>query len=179
MDVSLLRSPRVLGEELSCFSPTTKSQSHYSIKSDNTECSSFEDSASHGATDDRRPLSLSSLRTLLPPSVALRGKKRWIFSSQTIIIYFFVNLISHDFLSSLNLAKIILCVFPKCVPWPTSRKDGLTTYVSLSAQGVYTNTVVVQHHPVIQRKGDRAVQLFCFFETGDKLVTNSYDVLAE
>ena len=46
-------------------------------------------------------------------------------------------------------------------------------------QGVYTNTVVVQHHPVIQRKGDRAVQLFCFFETGDKLVTNSYDVLAE
>ena len=51
--------------------------------------------------------------------------------------------------------------------------------MSLSAQGVYTNTVVVQHHPVIQRKGDRAVQLFCFFETGDKLVTNSYDVLAE
>ena len=46
-------------------------------------------------------------------------------------------------------------------------------------QGVYSNTVVVQHHPVIQRKGDRAVQLFCFFETGDKLVTNSYDVLAE
>ena len=46
-------------------------------------------------------------------------------------------------------------------------------------QGVYTNTVVVQHHPVIQRKGDRAVQLFCFFEAGDKLVTNSYDVLAE
>ena len=46
-------------------------------------------------------------------------------------------------------------------------------------QGVYPNTIVVQHHPVIQRKGDRAVQLFCFFETGDKLVTNSYDVLAE
>ena len=73
-----------------------------------------------------------------------------------------------------NLANIILCV-----PWPTSSEDGQTTYESLSTQGVYTNTVVVQHHPVIQRKGDRAVQLFCFFETGDKLVTNSYDVLAE
>merc|ERR1719474_1965197 len=46
-------------------------------------------------------------------------------------------------------------------------------------RGVYSNVVVVQHHPVIQRKGDRAVQLFCFFETGDKLVTNSYDVLAD
>ena len=74
-----------------------QSQSHYSIKSDNTECSSFEDSASHEATDDRRPLSLSSLRTLLPPSVALRGKKRWIFSFQTIIKYFLFNQISHDF----------------------------------------------------------------------------------
>ena len=181
MDVSLLRSPRVLGEELSCFSPTTKSQSHYSIKSDNTECSSFEDSASHEATDDRRPLSLSSLRTLLPPSVAWRGKRRWIFSSQTIILYFLFNRISHDFLSSrlLDLANIILCVFPKYVQWTTSGEDGQTTYESLSTQGVYTNTVVVQHHPVIQRKGDRAVQLFCFFETGDKLVTNSYDVLAE
>ena len=145
--------------------------------STNTECSLFEDSASHEATDDRRPLSLSSLRTLLPPSVAWRGKKRWIFSdSQTIIIYFLFNQISHDFLSYRlsNLANIILCV-----QWPTSGEDGQTTYEILSTQGVYTNTVVVQHHPVIQRKGDRAVQLFCFFETGDKLVTNSYDVLAE
>lgn len=46
-------------------------------------------------------------------------------------------------------------------------------------RGVYSNVVVVQHHPVIQRKGDRAVQLFCYFETGDKVVTNSYDVLAD
>lgn len=51
--------------------------------------------------------------------------------------------------------------------------------VERKEEGVYSNTVVVQHHPVIQRKGDRAVQLFCFFETGDKLVTNSYDVLAD
>ena len=38
--------------------------------------------------------------------------------------------------------------------------------------------VVVQHHPVLQRKGDKAVQLFCFFAAQDKVVTNSYDVLA-
>ena len=136
----------------------------------------FEDSASREATDDGRPPSLSSLRTLLPPSVALRGKKRWIFPSRTIIKYFLLNLISHDFLSYRlsNLVNIILCV-----QWSTSGEGGLPTYEILSTQGVYTNTVVVQHHPVIQRKGDRAVQLFCFFETGDKLVTNSYDVLAE
>ena len=51
--------------------------------------------------------------------------------------------------------------------------------VSREEGGVYSSVVVVQHHPVIQRKGDRAVQLYCFFETGDKTVTNSYDVLAE
>ena len=39
--------------------------------------------------------------------------------------------------------------------------------------------VVVQHHPVLQRKGDKAVQLYCYFTTRDKLVTNSYDVLAD
>eukprot|EP00090_Calanus_glacialis_P030486 TRINITY_DN4919_c0_g1_i1.p1 TRINITY_DN4919_c0_g1~~TRINITY_DN4919_c0_g1_i1.p1 ORF type:complete len:724 (-),score=176.09 TRINITY_DN4919_c0_g1_i1:269-2440(-) len=51
--------------------------------------------------------------------------------------------------------------------------------VEREERGVYSNVVVVQHHPVIQRKGDRAVQLFCYFETGDKVVTNSYDVLAD
>ena len=51
--------------------------------------------------------------------------------------------------------------------------------VQREERGVYSNVIVVQHHPVIQRKGDRAVQLFCYFETGDKVVTNSYDVLAE
>ena len=44
---------------------------------------------------------------------------------------------------------------------------------------MYSNVIVIQHHPVIQRKGDRAIQLYCYFETGDKVVTNSYDVLSE
>ena len=63
--------------------------------------------------------------------------------------------------------------------------------------------VVVQHHPVLQRKGDKvssvlyyciimtiiklylcilycqAVQLLCYFAAQDKVVTNNYDVLAE
>ncbi|XP_023343636.1 uncharacterized protein LOC111713076 isoform X2 [Eurytemora carolleeae] len=46
-------------------------------------------------------------------------------------------------------------------------------------KGVYSNVVVIQHHPVIQRKGDRAIQLFCYFETGTKVVTNSYNVLSD
>ena len=47
-------------------------------------------------------------------------------------------------------------------------------------EGVFTNTIVVQHHPIIQQKGDRAIKLYCFFEiTGDKVVTNSYDVISE
>ena len=46
-------------------------------------------------------------------------------------------------------------------------------------EGAYSMVVVVQHHPVIQRVGDRAVQLYCYFDTGLKVVTNGYDVLAE
>lgn len=45
--------------------------------------------------------------------------------------------------------------------------------------GGYSMVVVVQHHPVVQRSGDRAVQLYCFFNTGDKVVTNNYDVIAD
>ena len=45
--------------------------------------------------------------------------------------------------------------------------------------GAFSMVVVVQHHPVIQRRGDRAVQLYCYFDTGLKVVTNGYDVLAE
>ena len=45
--------------------------------------------------------------------------------------------------------------------------------------GVLSAVVVVQHHPVIQRKGDIAVQILCYFETGEKVVTNSYDVVAK
>ena len=47
-------------------------------------------------------------------------------------------------------------------------------------EGVFTNTIVIQHHPIIQQKGDRAIKLYCFFEiSGDKVVTNSYDVITE
>ena len=49
--------------------------------------------------------------------------------------------------------------------------------VERGERGVYSSVVVVQHHQVIQRKGDRAVKLLCYFETGDKVVTNSYDVI--
>ena len=45
--------------------------------------------------------------------------------------------------------------------------------------GVVSAVVVVQHHPVIQRKGDKAVQILCYFQDQSKLVTNSYDVISE
>ena len=47
-------------------------------------------------------------------------------------------------------------------------------------EGAYTTTVVVQHHPIIQQKGDRAVKLFCYFDIDqDKVVTNSYNIISE
>ena len=51
--------------------------------------------------------------------------------------------------------------------------------VTRQEEGVLSAVVVVQHHPVLQRKGDKAVQLLCFFAAQDKVVTNNYDVLAE
>ena len=51
--------------------------------------------------------------------------------------------------------------------------------VTKKDEGVLSAVVVVQHHPVLQRKGDKAVQLLCYFAAQDKVVTNSYDVLAE
>ena len=51
--------------------------------------------------------------------------------------------------------------------------------ITRETEGVLSAVVVVQHHPVLQRKGDKAVQLYCYFTTQDKLVTNSYDVLAD
>ncbi len=51
--------------------------------------------------------------------------------------------------------------------------------VERESEGVFSNTIVVQHHPVIQQKGDRAIKLYCFFEVGDKTVTNGYDVIAD
>jgi hypothetical protein len=32
---------------------------------------------------------------------------------------------------------------------------------------------------VFFQKGDRAIKLYCFFEVGDKTVTNGYDVIAD
>ena len=47
-------------------------------------------------------------------------------------------------------------------------------------EGAYTTTVVVQHHPIIQQKGDRAIRLYCYFDIDqDKVVTNSYDIISE
>ncbi|CAG2112468.1 unnamed protein product, partial [Medioppia subpectinata] len=47
------------------------------------------------------------------------------------------------------------------------------------SNGKYSSMVVIQHHPLIQRKGDRMVQLTCHFETVNRTVTNSYGVVAE
>ena len=46
-------------------------------------------------------------------------------------------------------------------------------------EGVVRTVVVVQHHPVIQRRGDKAVQVLCYFQATDKVVTNSYDIIAK
>ena len=45
--------------------------------------------------------------------------------------------------------------------------------------GSYSLVVVVQTHPVIQRLGDKAFQLFCYFDTETKVITNGYDVIPD
>ncbi|XP_069974674.1 uncharacterized protein [Penaeus vannamei] len=45
--------------------------------------------------------------------------------------------------------------------------------------GVYSNVVVVQHHPVIQRRGDKAIKLMCLFETTNKTVTDSFNFIVD
>lgn len=45
--------------------------------------------------------------------------------------------------------------------------------------GSYSLIVVVQQHPVVQRAGDKAYQLFCYFDTETKVITNGYDVIPE
>ena len=47
------------------------------------------------------------------------------------------------------------------------------------SDGSYSLVVVVQTHPVIQRLGDKAFQLFCYFETKTKVITNGYDVIPD
>ncbi|XP_042145261.1 uncharacterized protein LOC8034991 [Ixodes scapularis] len=49
--------------------------------------------------------------------------------------------------------------------------------VSEDDRGRFTSTIVIQHHPVIQQKGDRVVKLFCVFDTANRTVTNTYKVL--
>lgn len=45
--------------------------------------------------------------------------------------------------------------------------------------GSYSLVIVVQTHPVIQRAGDKAYQLFCYFETETKVITNGYDIIPD
>ncbi|UXI17490.1 hypothetical protein NH340_JMT03433 [Sarcoptes scabiei] len=45
--------------------------------------------------------------------------------------------------------------------------------------GKYTSMVVIQHHPLIQRKGDRMVHVACHFETTNRTISNTYSVLVE
>ena len=46
-------------------------------------------------------------------------------------------------------------------------------------KGIFSSTVVIQNHPIIQQKGDRAIKIYCYFETGEKTISNSYNVLAD
>ena len=46
-------------------------------------------------------------------------------------------------------------------------------------KGIFSSTVVIQNHPIIQQKGDRAIKVYCYFETGEKTISNSYNVLAD
>ncbi|KAG7156467.1 Cuticlin-1-like 2 [Homarus americanus] len=45
--------------------------------------------------------------------------------------------------------------------------------------GIYSNVIVVQHHPVIQRRGDKAIKLLCLFETSNKTVTDSFNFIVD
>ena len=51
--------------------------------------------------------------------------------------------------------------------------------LSRELDGSYSLVIVVQSHPVIQRVSDRAYQLFCYFDTEAKVITNGYDVIPE
>ncbi|KAK7075736.1 hypothetical protein SK128_014511 [Halocaridina rubra] len=45
--------------------------------------------------------------------------------------------------------------------------------------GIYSNVVVIQHHPVIQRRGDKAIKILCLFETSNKTITDSYNFIVD
>lgn len=42
----------------------------------------------------------------------------------------------------------------------------------------YSSVVVVQQHPLIQRKSDRYIKLVCDFQTANKTITSTYNVVA-
>ncbi|XP_064087392.1 uncharacterized protein LOC135202055 [Macrobrachium nipponense] len=46
-------------------------------------------------------------------------------------------------------------------------------------EGIYSNVIVVQHHPVIQRRGDKAIKLLCLFETSNKTISDSYNFIVD
>ena len=58
---------------------------------------------------------------------------------------------------------------------PRNERCGVTK----EEKGIFSNTVVIQNHPIIQQKGDRAIKIYCYFETGEKTISNSYNVLAD
>uniref|UniRef100_A0A6A7G4W5 EGF-like domain-containing protein 2 n=1 Tax=Hirondellea gigas TaxID=1518452 RepID=A0A6A7G4W5_9CRUS len=41
--------------------------------------------------------------------------------------------------------------------------------------GVVSSVVVVQHHPVVQRRGDKAIKLVCLFDTSNRTVSSGYN----
>ena len=70
----------------------------------------------------------------------------------------------------------------ECVKKGTGRTETRLTFlyeepdnrcgVEREERGVYSNTIIIQQHPIIQQRGDRAIKLYCFFEAGEKTVTN-------
>ncbi|XP_018019680.1 uncharacterized protein LOC108676147 [Hyalella azteca] len=42
-------------------------------------------------------------------------------------------------------------------------------------EGVVSSVVVVQHHPVVQRRGDKAIKLVCLFNTTNRTVSSGYN----
>lgn len=50
--------------------------------------------------------------------------------------------------------------------------------VQQEQEGRYSSTVVIQYHPLIQRKGDRLVRVVCNLRGGSQVVSSGYQLLA-
>ena len=61
----------------------------------------------------------------------------------------------------------------------TIRSLIISYFIVCSQDGKYTSMVVIQHHPMIQRKGDRIVHVACHFEATNRTISNTYSVLVE